>query len=139
MGPIMTVFDYIKIISEHLPLPEFDEEFQKVYSPWVTNTFFSFFPDTAYVANLINTQASGISSENHFRFLWSVVSKKKRSSKWFKAIKDDDVEFLQEIYDVNSSRASVFKSLLSEEEMIKLRASMFVGGTEKTKTSKKVK
>lgn len=123
----MNIFDYIKIISEHQPLPEFDEEFEKVYAPYMANLFFSFFPDTSYIANLVNGQ-NPMSKQNHFLFLWSIIRKQRRQSKWFKATKDDDIEFLQNVYNVGESRAIAFKTLLNSEQLLELRRNRSIGG-----------
>ncbi len=132
-------FDYIKMISDSKVIPEFDNHFEKNYSQFLTNNFFSFFFETVGFVSLLNG-SNEMSSEAHFRFLHSIIPKKSRWSQWFKKEKiTKDVEMIMEVYEFNHSRAKVVLSLLSAEDLEILRCTTEKGGRGRTTKPRKKK
>lgn len=115
------------MISDSKQIPDFDEEFEKDYSPYLVNNFFSYFFDTAGFVNLINRK-SVMPKKTHFLFLHSLIPKKSRWSKWHKQTKSKDIDMIMDIYNVNSSKAKIALSLLTKDNMKVLRQTQKTGG-----------
>lgn len=122
------LFDYIKMISWTKEIPEFDAHFEKVYTPFVVNRFFSLFQgNDVIIANALNKNY-GMSKTNHFLFLHGMIRKSKRFSKWPKEQKDDRVKFIMEVYNYSYKRAKEANVLLSDEDLSEIREAMKKGG-----------
>ncbi len=131
MSEITGPFDLINMISHTKEIPDFDPVFDKHYSIYVTNMFFSFFRDTALIVNFINTP-SRMSSKAHFMFLHSTIPKRKRFTKWYKPEQESDNEkMISEVYNVGLPKARIMLSLLTEGQLDLIRQSRYIGGTKK--------
>lgn len=124
------LFDYIKMISYTKKIPEFDEEFQKNYAPFMVNRFFSLFRDSSVViANLLNKNY-GMTKENHFIFLHGMIRKGNRfyKGKWPKRAEDVDIFLVMEEYNYSYKRAVEIMPLITDKQLTEMRAARDTGG-----------
>jgi hypothetical protein len=135
----ISLWDYIGMITTSKKIPEFDENFERVYSPFVVNRFFSNLGDYSTVlANQIN-KTPGLGKREHFIFLHSVVRKGKTRGKWEKRKKDEKLEILSEVYKCSVEKAKAFADLITEKQMESIQEVLYKGGAEKASKKKQTK
>ena len=109
--------DYLKAINETKePLMDTPEWGKTSYPPFVVGRCLSYFPDTLFAVNEMNTRAH-IDPKMHFDFLRGAVRKRKRFSKWLKREEDARVAALIEYYGFSSRKAREALVVLSEAEV----------------------
>lgn len=130
----MTPFNFLNSINNKteylMSCPELEE---KDYVPYVVNRTLSYFPDTIFFANEMNL-SHHIDKKLQYDFLYNVVRKRKRFSKW--ASSEVECKYLDSIknyYKVNNERAKEYSRLLSEEEKEMIHYKVNRGGSKKVK------
>ena len=98
----VSFFDLFNDISNHGDYIENYFAVKKVlpkeYNAYMMNRAFANFPDTILIANEINKYYN-ISDEVQWRFYKNAVTKKKRFSKWFKALDEKEpIELLAKMF-----------------------------------------
>ena len=90
-------YDYINAINagDDLTKKEFDE---KGYLPFITNRQFSYFQDTALIANEMNLNHH-LDNKSQFSFYINIIRPGKRFSKWSKTEHHDDLEAIVQYFD----------------------------------------
>lgn len=132
-----TIWDYINMISSSKEIPSFDEEFNKVYSPFVVNRFFSLTGEAnIIIINEIN-KSPQIGKKEHFLFLHSVIPKSRRRNSWPKRKKDEKIELLMEVFKCKYENAKSFVDLIKEEDYTKIVALTDKGGADVIKKRKR--
>lgn len=95
--PKVSIFDLINDISQHGKFLDsyFAEngKLPKEYSSFMVNKAFANFPDTIIMANEMNKHYS-LPDEMQWRFLKNTVTKRKRFSKWFKQLEEEEAVVL---------------------------------------------
>lgn len=95
--PKISVFDLINDISQHGKFIDsyFEEhgKLPKEYNAYMVNKAFGNFPDTIIMANEMN-KCYSLPDEMQWRFLKNTVSKRKRFSKWFKQLEEEEAVVL---------------------------------------------
>lgn len=119
-------FDFSKSINEQKY--SFEDIDKNAYSQYIVNKIFSFYPDTIFLANEANMYPE-MEPKQHYDFLFHTVSKKQRYSKWVKQNKDSDILELSEKLNMNYDKMVEIVSILSDDELKKLKASLETGGT----------
>jgi hypothetical protein len=99
------------------------------YSEYMVNRGMSLFADTVFIAYQAD-QLGSLADEIKLDYYLHSVTKKKRFSKWPKAIADDDVDFVCEVYTVNKQVSREYIDMMDESWLSDLRASHNKGGTE---------
>lgn len=128
-----TVWDYINMISSSKIMPDFDDEFNKVYNPFLVNRFFSLTCEANIVIiNEINKMPA-LGKKEHFLFLHKIIPKSKRRNVWPKKKKDEKIEFLMEAFQCSYEKARSFSDLITDEQIEKINASTYKGGVDVTK------
>jgi hypothetical protein len=120
----------MKMLSYTKKIPEFDDEFEKNYSPFMVNRFFSLFRDSSVVvANMLNKNY-GISKKDHFLFLHGMIRKGNRihKGKWPKKAKDADIEMIMEEYNYSYKRAVEVSNLITKEQLTEMQTDRYKGG-----------
>lgn len=103
----------------------------KSYIPFIVNRGLSYFSDTILFANEMNRNHH-LPNRMQYDFLKNAVSPRKRFSKWAKKKSlEQDVDLIQRKYNYSRSKAESVYPLFSEDQLIKLRKHMDVGGTQK--------
>jgi len=119
---VAKLFDYLKRLTNKTPIDESQEEFEKGYSQYMINRFFSCDKNLVILAKEMNR--SGITNQMHFDFMDVAIPKSKKFIKYNlkKAKKDQDLQYLCEFYKINMDRAREYMRLISEDEMKEVRA-----------------
>lgn len=127
-----TLSDYLNAINvSKEPLLDISESYTKQsYPPFVVTRCLSYFPDTLFAANEMNTRPL-IDSKMHFDFLRGAVRPRKRFSKWLKREDDSRVAALVEYYGISSRKAREALSVLSEADLEEIVAAVDKGGRSK--------
>jgi hypothetical protein len=81
------------------------EEMERKYNPYITNRAFSFYSDTILHANEMNSKHL-LFKDAQFRYYLGALRPRYRSSEWFKAKKDSDLDNIQQVYQCKIGRAS---------------------------------
>ena len=121
--------DYLNAINVNKePLLDESESYTKQsYPPFVVTRCLSYFPDTLFAANEMNTRPH-LDSKMHFDFLRGAVRPRKRFSKWIKREEDDRVAALVEYYGISTRKAREAILVLSEEQIGEIVAAVANGG-----------
>lgn len=105
------IFDYINALNAGEWM-----EVDKTYEPFLVTRFFSYFVDTALIANEAN-QYNSMNKQAHFDFYFGLVSKKKRFTKWFKSEKSEAVKCVSEFFELAHDKAVEIMDLLNEDQI----------------------
>ena len=128
----MNPFDYINAINTSkknlMRGTENDYLAEKSYSSYMTNRALSYHLDTIGVANEMNKRWE---TDNllQFEYLLNTVRPKKRFAKWVKKDNEGDLSVVKEYYGYNDSKALQALSILSSEQLIKIRKTLEKGGS----------
>lgn len=117
------LFDYINAINSK----NYNYSDGSEYVPYVVNTAFSYFPDTVFIANEINKFAN-VDKKQHYDFLFHMVKKGKRYSKWHKKAKSDDIAMISDYYNISLVEAETYAVLMTKEQLEKMK-NMYGGVT----------
>lgn len=128
----MNFFDHLNSINTKNTrslLPESDDcgESRKAYVPFMINRGLSYFSDTVLLANEMN-QRAGIDVAMQYDFLYNLVRKGRRFSKWHKADKIADIEIVMAAFSYSYDKARAAIKLLSKEQLSELKKRMDKGG-----------
>jgi hypothetical protein len=96
-----------------------DPKLEKEYIPYIVNKCFSYFPDTIFHANRMNS-VNHIDKKLQYDYYFYSISKRKRFSKWIKIENNKKIDLIKEIYGYSDARAREVSDLLDEEELVKL-------------------
>jgi len=128
----MNPFDYINAINTSkknlMRGSDNDTLAEKSYSSYMTNRALSYHLDTIGVANEMNKRWE---TDNllQFEYLLNTVRPKKRFAKWVKKDNEGDLSVVKEYYGYNDSKALQALSILSSEQLIKIRKTLEKGGS----------
>ena len=123
----MNPFEYVNAINMTKEDIMVDDLAEKAYNPFMVNRSLSYFQDTVLYANEMNVNHT-IDKRLQFDFLINMVRKRKRFSKWQKAVSDSDVEVVKEYYGYNNEKARQALTLLTSEQVDVLRQKVYKGG-----------
>ena len=93
-----------------------NESAEKDYVAWLTNNALSYFPDTLYHANMMNSNYH-LDNKLQYQYLLNSIRPKKRYSKWFKKTENKDLENIMKAYNFNIKVAKQVLKLLSQEQL----------------------
>jgi hypothetical protein len=121
--------DYLNAINVNKePLLDESESYTKQsYPPFVVTRCLSYFPDTLFAANEMNTRPH-LDSKMHFDFLRGAVRPRKRFSKWLKREEDARVAALVEYYGFSTRKAREALAVLSEADIEEIQEAVDKGG-----------
>ena len=125
-------FDFLNSINytkENLLKDCLPEE-EKDYNSFMVNRGLSQFPDTVAIANEMN-RFHHIDKKMQYDFLFNLIRKRKRMSKWAKPAREDDVKLIQEAYNYSYNKAESVIDLFNAEQLEALRKKMSKGGKSK--------
>lgn len=104
------------------------EEIERKYPTFMITRALSQYEDTVLIANEVNRMGSILDPKMHYDFLYYLVPKKKRFSKWAKAQKNDTINTIVEVFDISTRKAEEVIDLLSEEDIENLKSYLYKGG-----------
>ena len=132
MGP----FDFIKAINTHKNImKDGDPLAEKDYVPFLVNRGLSFFQDTVIQVNEMN-RLHFIDHKLQFDYLLNNIRPRKRSSKWLKPDKIDNLELVKEYFGFGNEKAKDALEILSSEDIEEIKRKLAKGGMEKNNDSK---
>ena len=108
-------------------LDENEHYTKQSYPAFVVTRCMSYFPDTLFASNEMNTRPH-IDPKLHFDFLRFAVRPRKRFSKWIKREQDDRVGALIAYYGFSAKKAREALGVLSEEAIAEIQKLIFIGG-----------
>jgi len=124
----MSPFDFVNAINFTKQNLFEDPQAEKDYVPFIVNRALSYFPDTVLYANEMNRNHM-VPKQWQFDFLSTVVSKRKRFSKWAKkAQSPEDLAAVQEYYKYSAEKALEVMSILSPQQLLQIKQQMDKGG-----------
>jgi hypothetical protein len=120
----MTPFDLVKSINQH----RYQEDIS-AYKPIVINKAYSFSENTLILANAMNIRYH-LDTRMQYDFLFYSIRPKTYQGKWIKSKKDKDhnLEIVQEFYKLNTQKARQVLSILTDEQIEKIKESLVKGG-----------
>lgn len=107
-----------------------DDELEKNYNSFLVNRGLSYFQDTVLLANEMNRNHH-IDAKLQYDFLFHIVRKRKRFSKWVKANTEKKVQIIKDYYGYSEQKAESVSDLIDEEQLANMVAYMSKGGTKK--------
>ena len=108
-------------------LDENEHYTKQAYPAFVVTRCMSYFPDTLFASNEMNTRPH-IDPKLHFDFLRFAVRPRKRFSKWIKREQDDRVGALIAYYGFSAKKAREAMGVLSAEAIEDIQKLVSVGG-----------
>lgn len=121
-------FDFVKSVSydkENIMLDEYDET---SYSPYLTNRALSYHEDSIYFTNEMNIRFD-TGNRLQYLFFLNILRKRKRFSTWEKPHENEQVDIVSKYYDVSTSKAKEYFSLLTTDQIEVLNERMNIGGS----------
>lgn len=124
-------FDYVNAVSytkkNMMRDTENDALAEKKYNAFLTNRSLSYHIDCVELANEMNIRHQ-TDNKLQFEFLLNTIRPKKRYAKWSKKDKDGDIEVVKEYYGYSEVKARQAISILSPENLEKIRRIIHKGG-----------
>lgn len=91
------------------------------FSPWLTNRFYSFFPDTLYFAQLMNLNYD-LEPRLQLLFLINTIRPSKRWNKWLKReAQSNNYELVREWYSFSDKKTKEALAVLTKEQISELK------------------
>ena len=121
--------DYLNAINytKEKLLDSEDEIWEKKYAPFIVNKCLAPFPDTIMLVNEIN-QRHHLDKKLQFDFLLNSIRPRKRFTKWAKAKKIKDIEYVKEYYGYSNEKAKSALDILDDEQLETIKRSLNKGG-----------
>lgn len=95
-------------------------EDEEGYKPFLTNQFFSLFPDTLYFSNLMNMNYH-LTNKHQIIFFINTVRPSKRYQKWLKKDDDSDYSLIREWYGFSDQKVKQALAVLTNEQIEMLK------------------
>jgi len=105
-------------------------ENEKDYNPFLTNRGFSYFPDTIFHAQEMN-MLHHLDKKLQYEYLFNIIRKSKRFSKWSKKDNSKDVDAIIEYFSYSRKKAEEALSILSQEQVKIIKKKLERGGVAK--------
>lgn len=106
-------------------------ENEKDYVPFVVNKALSFHYDCVLIANEMN-KVPNIDAILQYHYLLNKVRGYRRPfQKWQKLSKDDDLSAVKEYFNYSNEKAKEALTVLTQDEIVKIKKSLFKGGSKK--------
>ena len=96
--------------------------------PYLVNKMLAFCPETIAYAEMMN-RAHQLDKQMQHDFYFNALPKKKRYTKWVKAVPvDETVELIAESFCINTTQAQKYLSLLTPDQVEIIRKKASKGG-----------
>jgi hypothetical protein len=113
--------DYLNAVNHtKVPLLDTDDDsIEKGYTPFVVNRCLSYFPDTIFYVNEMNTRPD-TSKKMQFDFYLHSLRKRKRFSKWLKRENPVDLQAVMDYFEYSEAKAREALNVLPIETVAKI-------------------
>lgn len=126
----MSPFEFTNSVSHNKKYLMDDPDMEKQYNSFIVNRGLSYFQDTVLLANEMNRNHH-IDAKLQYDFLFHIIRKRKRFSKWIKANQDKKIQVIQDYYGYSSQKAESIADLINEDQLADMVAYMSKGGSKK--------
>ena len=126
----MNPFDFVNAINlSKKDLIRSGEASERSYTPFFVNKALSYFPETIMYANEVNriSHADNIMQNDYFL---NTIRPGKRYSKWHKKEVSEQLDVIQEYYQVSYSKALEIRSVLTQDQLDLIRTKIIKGGND---------
>jgi hypothetical protein len=128
----MTQFDFINAINakgkkDIIRDSENPDLAEKSYNPWIINKGMSYYVDTIFYANEINSRAQVDKIMQNDYYINS-IRPGKRYSKWFKKEEDSLLDLIMEYFCVGPAKAQEIIKVLTKEQLDLVKTKIIKGG-----------
>lgn len=127
----MNPFDYVNEIMQGKKQLIVDSETEDAYVSFLVNRSLSYHKDCIMFANEMNRRHFADKKMQYDFLINTVRSKKRPFAKWIKPTKDDDLACVKQFYHLSDQKAREALSLLTEEQIEKLKEKTDIGGLRK--------
>lgn len=100
---------------------------EKAYLPYIINKCLSYFPDTLFHSNQMNSLPF-LDKKMQYDYFLTKIPKKSRFSKWHKSQENDIIETIKKYYGYSTQKAKQVSHLFTEEQIQKMDSEMQIGG-----------
>ena len=104
-----------------------DEFWEKRYPAYIVNKVMSAFPETLLFANEIN-KLHFLDKKLQYDFLIYGIRRKKRFSKWMKANKLKNLEYVKDYFGYNNEKGRLALELLTKDQLDIIKQRLSKGG-----------
>lgn len=105
-------------------------ENEKDYNPFLTNRSLSYFPDTIFHAQEMNS-LHHLDKKLQYDYLFNSIRKSKRFSKWSKKDNSKDIDIIIEYFGYSRKRAEEALTILDKEQIKSIKKKLDKGGVAK--------
>jgi len=109
-----------------------DPDYERAYKPFMINRSLSQFPDTILLANEMNFYRD-LDPRLQHDFLFHTISRRKRFGKWAKKESNDNIELIQEAYNLSYRKAARALVYLTDDQIQQIRDYFDKGGSTRSK------
>jgi hypothetical protein len=110
---------------------EVTHENERDYVPFIVNKALSFHKDCVLFANEMNRLPNIDGLLQYHYYLHSIRAYKRPFQKWQKLAKDADLLAVKEYFNYSNERAKEAMTVLSPDDLVKIKKSLFKGGSKK--------
>ena len=103
---------------------------EKDYNPFLTNRGLSYFPDTIFHVQEMNTMHH-LDKKLQYDYLFNSIRKSKRFSKWSKKDNSKDTDAITEYFGYSRKRAEEALNILDKEQVKAIKKMLDKGGVAK--------
>jgi hypothetical protein len=90
------------------------------FNPWLTNRFFSFFPDTLFFAQYMNMNYD-LEPRYQLDFFINTIRPSKRWQKWLKKEQSADYDLIRDYYAFSDKKTKEALAVLTKEQIGMIR------------------
>lgn len=121
-------FDFVESITETKKNLMVDEASEKAYNPYMVNLALSMYADTILYANEMNINHH-LENRMQYKYLLEVIRpRKRRSGKWPKPEKDEELTLIMEYFDYGVREAREALSVLTSDQLKLIKKKLDRGG-----------
>ena len=122
-------FDFVKSINVTKEDLVVDKETERDYNAFLTNRTLSYFQDCVALVNEINMR-HGLDNKLQFHFLLNTIRQRKRFAEWIKPKHLDNLDAVQEYYQVSTPKALEMLKILTDDQLVMINKKLKKGGVE---------
>jgi hypothetical protein len=100
---------------------------EKSYLPFIVNKCLSYFPDTLFHSNKMNS-ISYVNKKMQYDYLLNKITKKSRFSKWYKEEENSRIAIIKQYYGYSTEKAKQVSHLFTKEQEVILKQALQTGG-----------
>jgi hypothetical protein len=126
----MNPFEFSNSISHTKKYLMDDPDVEKEYNSFLVNRGLSYFQDTILFANEMN-RLHQIDNKLQYDFLFGIVRKRKRFSKWTKADREKRIGVIQEYYGYSAEKAESISDLIDDSQLAEMQQYLSKGGSKR--------